>query len=111
MVVQKLSCKGDEFILAERYYKIIAAINSLQLTERELQLISFTALKGNISYNINKEEFCKKYSSSPQTINNMISKLKKLHIFIKDNGKIKINPIINMDFGKDIYFQISLKHG
>lgn len=111
MILQKLSNKGDEFVLAEKYYGIISVLNNLKLTEREIQLVSFTAIKGNISYNTHKEEFCKKYNSTSPTINNIISKLRKQGIFIKDNGKIKINPIITIDFTKDFILQIKLLHG
>lgn len=111
MLLQRIVCKGDEFKLAEKYYEMLSCINSLNLTEREAQLIAFTAIRGNISYNTHKEEFCKKYSSTSPTINNMISKLKKQKLFVKDNGKIKINPLIVIDFTKDFVLQIKMLHG
>ena len=46
MIIQKL--KKDVYTdieLAEKYYSILSAINNLHLTEREIQLISFTAIK------------------------------------------------------------------
>lgn len=101
----------DEYSLAEKYYSILSAVNSLHLTEREIQLIAFTAIKGNISYANIREEFCKKHNTSSATINNIISKLKKVGIFIKDGGKIKVNPIINLSFQKDITLEIKLTHG
>jgi hypothetical protein len=49
VIVQKLKkAEGDAFDVAQRYYTIISAINDLKLTERELQLTAFTAVKGNI---------------------------------------------------------------
>jgi hypothetical protein len=36
---------------------ILSAVNGLKLTEREIQLIAFTAVKGNISYGSIREEF------------------------------------------------------
>jgi TATA-box binding protein (TBP) (component of TFIID and TFIIIB) len=97
--------------LAEKYYSILSAINNLHLTEREIQLISFTAIKGNITYANVREEFCKTYNSTSPTINNIISKLKKIGIFIKENGKVKVNPIITIDFKKDLMLDIKLVHG
>lgn len=111
MLVQTLSNKGDEFALAEKYYGILSVLNNLNLTEREIQLVAFTAIRGNISYNTHKEEFCRKHNSTPPTINNIISKLRKQGIFIKDNKKIKINPIITLNFTKDFVLQIKLIHG
>jgi len=112
MIVQKL--KKDvqtDMQLAEKYYSILSAINNLHLTEREIQLISFTAIKGNITYANVREEFCKTYNSTSPSINNIISKLKKIGIFIKENGKVKVNPIIVIDFKKDITLEIKLVHG
>jgi uncharacterized protein YjgD (DUF1641 family) len=101
----------DDFLIAEKYYSILSAINSLHLTEREVQLIAFTAVRGNISYANIREEFCKKHGTSSATINNIISKLKKVGIFIKDGGKVKVNPVINLSFQKDITLEIKLTHG
>lgn len=94
---------------AFRYYSILSSVNELKLTQRELQLVSFATLKGNISYAPYKEEFCELYKSSLPTITNMISRLKKLKVFIKEKGKIKTNPAIALDFEKNIVLQITLE--
>jgi hypothetical protein len=86
-------------------------VNGLGLTEREVQLIAFTAIKGNISYANVRQEFCEKYKSSPPTINNIISKLKRIGVFVKDGTKVKVNPVIILDFEKDIVLQITVSHG
>lgn len=101
----------SEYILAEKYYSILSAINTLGLTQREIQLIAFTAIKGNITYANVREEFCKKYNTTSPTINNIISKLKKMGIFIKEAGKVKINPAIVVDFNKNLTLVIKLEHG
>ena len=112
IVVQKLKKVIDsEMELATKYYSILSAINNLHLTEREIQLISFTAIKGNITYANVREEFCKTYNTTSPTINNIISKLKKIGIFVKENGKVKINPVIVIDFKKDLTLDIKLVHG
>jgi hypothetical protein len=111
MIVQSL--KKDvktDIQLAEKYYSILFTINNLHLTEREIQLIAFTAIKGNITYANVREEFCKTYNSTSPTINNIISKLKRLGIFIKENGKVKVNPKIIIDFQKDLMLNIKLVH-
>jgi TATA-box binding protein (TBP) (component of TFIID and TFIIIB) len=112
MIVQRLKKDVQTDIqLAEKYYSILSAINNLHLTEREIQLISFTAIKGNITYANVREEFCKTYNSTSPSINNIISKLKKIGIFIKENGKVKVNPVITIDFKKDLTLEIKLVHG
>jgi hypothetical protein len=109
MIVQKLKKKvNNEYDRAEKYYSILSAINNLHLTEREIQLVAFTAVKGNITYANVREEFCKKYNTSSATINNIISKLKKLKIFIKEDGKVKVNPVIVIDFKKELIIQTKL---
>lgn len=85
LIVQKFKrIEKDVLSSAQRYYTILSAINDLHLTEREIQLVAFTAIRGNISYSNNREEFCQLYKSSAPTINNIISKLKKLKLLIKD---------------------------
>lgn len=111
MIVQSLKKVVDtDMQLAEKYYSVLFTINNLHLTEREIQLIAFTAIKGNITYANVREEFCKTYNSTSPTINNIVSKLKKLGIFVKENGKVKINPKIVIDFKKDLMLNIKLVH-
>ena len=111
MIVQSLKKVVDtDFQLAEKYYSILFTINNLHLTEREIQLIAFTAIKGNITYANVREEFCKTYNSTSPTINNIVSKLKRLGIFVKENSKVKVNPKISIDFKKDLMLNIKLVH-
>ena len=112
IIVQRMKKdKSSDMELAQKYYSVLSAINNLGLTEREIQLISFTAIKGNITYANVREEFCKTYNSTSPSINNIISKLKKVGIFIKENGKVKVNPIIVVDFRNDLTLEIKLVHG
>jgi hypothetical protein len=111
MIVQSLKkVVYTDMQLAEKYYSVLFTINNLHLTEREIQLVAFTAIKGNITYANVREEFCKTYNSTSPTINNIVSKLKKLGIFVKENGKVKINPKICIDFKKDLMLNIKLVH-
>lgn len=112
LIVQKLRKQTDDnFLLAERYYFILSVLNDLKLTQREAQLVAFTAIKGNISYKHLREEFCEKYGTSSATINNMISRLKKLGVLVKDGTKVKVNPVIILNFNNDIRLEINLVHG
>jgi hypothetical protein len=112
IIVQKLKTQlTDSYSVAEKYYSLLSAVNNLGLTSREVQLIAFTAIKGNISYANIRSEFCEKYKSSSPTINNMISKLKRIGVFVKDGTKVKVNPVIVLNFEKDITLQINVTHG
>lgn len=110
IIKQILLKEVSEIECAERYYSILSAINSLGLTQREIQLVAFTAIKGNITYANVREEFCKTYNTTSPTINNIVSKLKKLKIFLKKGKMIYINPMIVVDFKKDLQLEINLKH-
>ena len=108
-ILQRLKkAEADSYAVAERYYSILSAINDLHLTKREIQLIAFAAVKGNISYANIREEFCERYGSSGATINNLISKLKKMKLLVKDGSKAKVNPIILLDFTKPLTLEIKL---
>lgn len=112
IIVQKLKVvREDNFLLAEKYYSILSAINNLKLTQREIQLIAFTAISGNMSYKHIRQEFCKKHDTTSPTINNIISKLKKMGVLIKDSNKIKVNPVILLNFNNDVTLDIKLIHG
>ena len=112
MILQKLKrLESDSFLLGEKYYSLLSAVNNLHLTQREIQLIAFTAIKGNISYANIRKEFCERYESTAPAINNIISKLKKMGVFVKDGTKVKVNPVILLNFDKDIVLQITLLHG
>lgn len=101
----------DNYALAERYYALVSALNNMKLTQREIQLMAFTAVRGNMSFANIRDEFCKKFDTTSPTINNIISKLKKLGVLTKVNGKVKMNPILQLNFVNDVTLEIRLKHG
>jgi hypothetical protein len=113
MVLQKIRrIEKDEFAIAEKYYSLLSAVNNLHLTNREVQLLAFTAIRGNISYASNRKEFCEKHDTTSPTINNIISKLKKINVLVKDGSKVKVNPVIMLPFEKeDVTLEIKLVHG
>jgi hypothetical protein len=100
----------DVFSSAEKYYSVLSAVNDLKLTQREIQLVAFTAIKGNMSYANFREEFCERYATTSPTINNIISKLKRKRVLVKINGKVKVNPVIVVDFEKSIKLEIKIAH-
>jgi hypothetical protein len=112
VIVQKLKKSvEDSYALAEKYYSLLSTLNELKLTHREIQLIAFTAIKGNISYANIREEFCSKYKTTSPTINNIISKLKRIGVLVKDGTKVKVNPRIILNFDKDLVLDIKIVHG
>jgi hypothetical protein len=111
VIVQKfLRNVSDNYIMAEKYYSMLSTINDLKLTTREVQLVAFTAIHGNISYSNIREDFCNKYNSTSPTINNIISKLKRIGVFVKDGTKIKVNPVILLPFDQNITLELTIEH-
>lgn len=98
----------EEVQKAIKYYSLISVWNDLRLTEREIQLLAFTSIRGTISSLSSKEEFSRLYGSSPATINNMISKLRAIGLLIKSQGKYKVNQQIDLDFEKGVVLTFKL---
>jgi hypothetical protein len=111
MIVQRMKKEEkDNFSIAQKYYSVLFSVNGIKVTERETQLISFMAVNGSISYKHVKDDFCKEFNTTNATINNMVSRLKQLGILVKDGSKVKIHPMILLDFNKDVVLQITLGH-
>jgi len=109
MTVQKLDkTTSNRLELAQQYYSLISALNNLYLTEREIQLIAFAAVRGSISFATVRQDFCDIYQSSFPTINNIVSKLKRSGIMVKSGKQIVVNPRIALDFSKPLILQITL---
>ena len=111
MDIQRLNIGvSDQYEAAFKYYQILNVVNSLELTDSEIQLIAFSAIKGNITDKEIREEFCSLYKTTVATINNMVYRMKKKDIFLKEGKKIFVNPQINqLDFSKTFGLVMSIK--
>lgn len=111
VLVQKLKKVYERRIdIAVKYYSILSLLNNMELTDREIQLLAHTAVKGTISTIASKNEFTKLFPGSTiATINNLISTLKKRHLLVKDERMVRVNPAINLNFNKanNFVFNIS----
>lgn len=96
--------------LAKRYYGLIFLLNGINITDRELDLVSFSAINGTISTPPVREEFMKVYDISKAHVYNLTAKLQKMSILIKDkDNKIRINNSIYPDFSnKELVMVIKL---
>ena len=108
VITQRMKVTGDTLKKAERYYNILSAVNDLHLTQKEIQLIAFMAVKGSISLSSVRTEFCREYKTSEPTIYNIISRMKKIGVFTKEDNRVKLNPRISLDFKRDIKLEINL---
>lgn len=100
--VQTLKKEVTTYEKAQKYYGMLSVWNDLYLTQREVQLLAHTAIRGTISSSSSKQDFSTLYQSSPATVNNIISKLKGLGLLVKVEGKYKVNPKIDLDFHKNV---------
>jgi hypothetical protein len=87
----------DKREIAVKYFTILAAFNDIHLTEKEVELLAHTAIKG-ITSQSSRKEFVDYYNTTPPVLNNLISKLYKKQMLVKIEGKVKLNPKINIDF-------------
>ena len=110
VITQRMKVTGDTLKKAERYYNILSAVNDLHLTQKEIQLIAFMAVKGSISLSSVRSEFCREYNTSEPTIYNIISRMKKIGVFTKEDNRVKLNPRISLDFKRNIKLEISLSN-
>lgn len=88
----------DKKDIAKKYFSMLCIYNDIKLTEKELDLLSHIAIKKTISSINSRKEFIQIYDTTMPVINNLISKLYKKHMLIKVDGKIRINPKININF-------------
>lgn len=112
MISQKINKTfNSQLDVAIKYYKILNVLNNLQLQQRQIELLAFTAIKGNISSGGKKEEFVQLFRSSKATIGNMVSDLKEIGLLIEEDGKTRVRKEITLDFSDGIYIQLTMKHG
>jgi len=99
----------NRFDVAHKYYQILSVLNDMRLSEGEVQLMAYTAIRGNITEKKFRKEYCIFYDTTIATINNVVHRLKKRKLLLKDNGIIFINPSINtLDYSEGISLIVNL---
>lgn len=92
------------------YYEIVAILYRLPITKKEILFLAYLGYKGN-TYNAKiRDSFVKEHKMSQASIYNMILKLKKYKLLIKENKKTSINRslIVPADNLTKMNFNISL---
>ena len=102
IILQQLEKKvqGD-LELSINYYRLLVALSGVKLKPKELELLAFAGLKGNIYYPPVVEEFVERFSSSEGSVYNMAGRLCRLGIFEKAGNKMKVSPRYQVDFSKE----------
>jgi hypothetical protein len=110
VVIQKLNSGVDnEFTMAYKYFTILSALNDLDLVKRDVQLLAYAASEKKPISDI-KEQFVKKFGTSLATVGNIISKLYKRKILVKDKRIVTITPVLLINFNNNLVLNITLKH-
>lgn len=95
--------------IASIYYKLIGALYNIHLTDMELGVMMYTSIYGTISTPPAREEFIKEYNSSKASLHNIISRLQKRKLLIKDEfNKIRIRPELCLLTDDSYQFKIIL---
>lgn len=102
----------DKKKIALKYFQIMSIHTGVKLAKMELELLAYIATKGTISSINSRKEFTELFNTTMSVINNTISKLYKKKFLVKKEGKIRINPSINVDFinNDSFYFVIKCLH-
>lgn len=90
------------------YYSVLSALNNLNLTKSEIELLAFTNVRGTISSITAKKEFIKIYNVHMNTIGNMITRLSKRKLLVKTDTKVHVHPSISISFDKDFILNINI---
>lgn len=95
--------------VAIKYYGVLSVLNNLKLTEREVQLLAYTAVRGTISSGGAKDGFIQQFDSSIASVGNMVHKLSKRGFLIKEDGRVVVNPRIFVNFNNNLVLQLKLE--
>lgn len=108
IVVQKIKKDYKQMELAVTYYSIISLLNNLKLRKRDVQLLAFIAVRGSITNPAAREDFCRIFKTTKATVGNIISRLTKKRLLIKDGNKIKVNQALALSFNSSVILEILL---
>lgn len=109
VIVQKLRKTVDDDIeKAIKYYSILSIVNGLQLTQKQVELLAFTSVRGTITTPSARVEFVRRFGTTPSYLENVKHKLKKMGWMVEIDNKYRVNPKVSLDFSKDIILQINM---
>lgn len=99
----------DSYDMAYKYYSILSIMNELSLVKRDVQLLAYSVSEKKAVSEV-KEEFIEKFGTSMATVGNIISKLYKKGILVKDKKVVSIVEVLNMKFENNFVLGMQLIH-
>ena len=91
------------------YFRLLSAYNDIKISEAEIKLLAHISMYKGIVTGPCKTSFIESNNSSMASVDNLISKLKKKKLVIKEDNTIMIRPVINLDFVNNDNFIFSFK--
>ena len=88
----------------------MSVVNNLDMAKREIQLVAFTAVRGDVYSNRLRKEFVKEYGSSLATVGNIISKFSKNGLLVKGKKSVKVNKALLDEFNDGVRMDITLQN-
>lgn len=98
----------DKYKIAQSYFRVILGVLGEDFSPKELELLSFIAVRGNILTTTSRKDFIDMYKTTQATINNTLGRLKKRGFVLKENGRTFVNPKIFSGLNKEISINITL---
>lgn len=97
------------FDIARKYYAFLFDLNEIKLNKSEIDLVTYCSLNGTFSTPPVRQEFIRIFEVHKNTVYNILAKLQKKGILIKDKDKkIRVNPRIVVDFNQPLLLQVKL---
>lgn len=104
VIKQEINKKySSDIEFAEAYYTMITQLNKIHLTNTEMSLLCYCAVYGTISTPPVRDAYIKEYKVPKGSVYNIVSKLQKLKLMVKIQGKIRVNPALQIDFTANTY--------
>lgn len=108
MLVQKIikNYKSD-IEVAQKYLGTLLLLNDIPITGRQLEVLSFIAIRGTILTMAARRDCTNMFNISRASLNNTIYDLRKKGLIVK-GSKVKLHPALQLDFTQDIALNIGL---
>lgn len=89
-----------------RYYIVLMALNDIQISKQQMELLVFTAVEGKLDTD-GRKKFASLNSTSPGTVDNCVSALKKTELLVEVDGHLQPNPFAFPKKQEDIILHIT----
>lgn len=101
---------NSEMEFVKLYYTLIFNFYNIKVSQKEVDLVAFSTIKGTLSTPPVREEYLKTFNMSKGSMYNMLSNLQKLSIIVKDEEKkYRVNPNIVIDTTKPVILSLQIE--